>query len=244
MALIKRKKPKPKAKPLTLEEQLELAPGAPTTYTPGTNWQDIINADPLLGQDIGDLASDEIGDKAWTMAALKQALIRMGGSGLAGLVGKLGPEWADLLDPTTLAAAADADRSGISVNAQLGKRNKDRLLAEEDVRAAKGILSSGQSGYEIGEARQANTLAVDSAVSSLLSGLSGGIHDFAGRQGERNRKKAEARDAAMRRALDMGLEPTPPKLVGVQAPPTPLSLAKQLRKNAKRPIRRPIGGYE
>lgn len=199
------------------------------------DWRNLIESDPLYQQGLADLAGESIGDRARTLAGLRSALIRFGGKGISGLAGKLAPGWEDLLDQATAGAAGAADAGGTSLAAQLEKAHKDRLLAEEDIRASKGILSSGQTGYEIGEENQRNTIALNDAISTLLDFLSGLTGGYAGRESERSYRKGLLGDDAARRIRDIGLEPTPPPPLPNFAPifaPVP---RPQPRKPARKP---------
>lgn len=200
------------------------------------DWRQLIESDPLYKQGLVDIGADSAGDRARTLAALRSALARFGGQGLAGIAGKLGPGWEDLLDPTTIGAAAAGDTAGTTAWSQLEKAHKDRLLAEEDIRAARGILSSGQTGYEIGRARQEDTIARENAVQSLLELLSGATSAFAGREGDRNFRRGQLGDEAARRVGDLGLEPPAPK------PISPLDIIAALMQPKKK--KRPTGLVE
>lgn len=199
-------------------------PGAPAQ-----TWADLFANDPALQQQLAALAAESVSDRANTATGLRQALIRMGGAGIQGAVGKLGASWADLLDPTTLAAAQAADQSGVSLSAQMAKAHADKLLAEEDIRAAKGILSSGQSGYEIGAENQRDVIAQNEALSQLLSFLQGGVGEYASREGQRNTGKSGLYGNTMDRLIAMGLSPnagTPASRQWVPNAPAPAAAAR------------------
>jgi hypothetical protein len=211
------------------------------------NWQDIIAADPDYKQSLADILADSVGDRAGVDAALRSALVRYGGAGaLRGMLGQLGgigQGWESLLDEATLGGAESADKSGTSLISQLDKAHRDKSLAEADIRAAKGLSQSSQSGYEIGEERQRDTIARSDALSQLLDFLREGIGGYAGRESQRNAARAAARRAAADRAVDLGLEPPAPP-PPPPPPPTPPALVRQLVRNNRRPPRRPIGGWE
>ena len=203
-------------------------------------WQDVINQDPLLQGDLANILGEGIGDRSNVQGALRAALVKFGGAdALRGIMGQLGSAGAgleDLIDEVTIGGAGASDTSGTSIIARLEKANRDRMLAETDIRAAKGIQSSGQTGYEIGEARQAHTINRNEAVDQLLDFLRGGISAYAGREGQRNAARAQARAAAAARVADLGLEPPPPPTPPAASP----AMQAQLRRNARRPARRPL----
>lgn len=208
---------------------------------PSKFWQDMINADPFYKQDLVDILAESGVDKGNITAALRSALIQFGGAdALKDIVGQLGaqPGWEDLLDSTTLGAAGASDSSGTSLSAQIDKAHAGRNLAIQDVLAAKGILSSEQTGFELGEERQRHTIAESDALRDLLGFLREGIGGFSTREGGRNRSRSTALEKAATRVKDSGMEPpAPPK-----PPATPPALLQQLIRNSRRPPRRPLRG--
>lgn len=230
--------------PLPGAGSVPLLPGAPTSLpapVPVPDWASLIASDPGYLQDLADIGADSVGDRQRTLAALRAALIQFGGGGLADVVGKLGAGWGDILDSATLGAAGAADTGGTSLSAQLEKAHRDKLLAEEDIRAARGILSSGQTGYEIGEENLRHTNSVSDAVNALTAFLSGHTGGFAGRESQRNRDRSGALDRARDRVMNSGLEPPMP-------PPVINIIEKILRQppslNPRRPAGRPTGWAE
>jgi hypothetical protein len=175
------------------------------------DWRSLLESDPLYRQGLVDIGAGSAGDRARTLAGLRSALIRYGGKGLTGLAGKLGAGWEDLLDPTTVQAAGAGDTAGTSLVAQLAKAHAGRNLAIQDINAAKGILSSGQTGFELGEERQRHTIAESDAVTALLDFLSGLTGGYAGRESERNIAKGRLGSDTLDRLYQMGLEPAAPK---------------------------------
>ena len=228
------------------------SPQAPSVPPPPRlNWKDLITSDPGYNQSLADILAASTGDRAQTDAALRAALVRFGGAGalggIAGRLGSIGQGWENLVDQNVLGGAAAADQAGTSLVSQLEKAHRDRLLAEEDIRAAKGMVSSGQSGYEMGRARQDDVIARDQAVNELLSFLREGIGGFARNEGERQRQRSEAAAAAAARVNDLGLEPAPyPAVTGNQPvvlPPAALPPPPRPPVSV-RPYRRPIQGWD
>lgn len=201
---------------------------------PPLDWTALLQQDPGYLQEVADIGGVSASDRQGVLAALRSALARFGGNLSETLAGAgLPAGWEDLVDQATLGTAGAADTSGTSISSQLDKAHQQRLLAEEDIRAAKGILSSGQSGYEIGEARQANTINRTNAVNALLDFLRGGIGGFTTREGERTMAKNAALDRAAQRVRDSGLMPPPPA--------DPLSIANAIRNATSRKARRRTG---
>jgi hypothetical protein len=181
------------------------------TYTPPVlDWRGLIESDPGYLQDLANITGGSAADRQRTLAALRSALVQFGGSGLQGVAGQLDPGWGDLLDPTTLGAAGAADTSGTSVASQLAKAHSGRNLAIQDQLAARGILSSGQTGYELGEERQRNTIAQNDAVQALLGFLREGIGGYSGREYTRGQERSAAAEAAAARVAQFGLTPPTP----------------------------------
>jgi hypothetical protein len=191
----------------------DFTPPPAFTQPPQPDWRGLIESDPGYQQGIADLLADALGDKTRTTGWMRDALVRFGGPGLQGIIGKLGPGWEDLLDPTTLQAASSGDTAGTSLHTQLEKAHAGRNLALQDVLAAKGILSSGQTGYELGEERQRHTNASNDAINGLLDFLRGQVGGFAGRESDRGKAKSGLGESAFERLFNLGIEPpVPPPL--------------------------------
>lgn len=247
--VIKPKKPKPIQVPAGFDPYpgftAQPPPAAPTT--PEDWYKNIIAADPLYLGDLGAILSESNIERGGAEAAMRQALIRMGGApalqNIMQLLGGQASGWEGLIDQGTLGAAQAADTAGTSLMAQLQKEHAQRNLAIEDINAAKGIYSSGQTGYELGEERQRDVIARDQAVQNLLDFLRGGISTFAGNEARRERERNEALRLAGERARQYG-PPVPEAPPAPTPPPTPPALLEQLVRNSQRPPRGAIGWNE
>jgi hypothetical protein len=160
--------------------------GAPGT-TP--NLLDLIAGDPLYQQEKGALDTQDVTDAHARRAAIQQALIQYGlvPSDLNGL--GLSPEALAILqgdiDPTTIALAGKNTDEGLSLTARLNQAHADALSQLTNSLAARGMLSSGTTGFETGREDLRNKQSASDALKQLMGAIGGYIGQYT--QGVTNR---------------------------------------------------------
>jgi hypothetical protein len=157
---------------------------------PGQTWQQLIEADPRYQAHKTALAGQSATGAASRQAAVRAALIHMGmTAGLKDALSKLGLNNADygkwLGEDVNDQVFNEAQGNEFSTTALEDKAHGENLTALQDVLAAKGILHSGQTGYETGQENFRHEGAQAQAVQDLLGYLSGQYGDFAGAESGR-----------------------------------------------------------
>jgi hypothetical protein len=135
--------------------------GAPTP----TDYANQILNDPAFKQLRDSLSAQGISDAAHLRGAIQQALIQFGA------VPDL-PQ--DVLSSTGLdtgATATLAANNPFSTLKQLQQNYQNQQDASRNQLAARGILSSGETGYQAGQLGQANALGNYNATNTLLGGI-------------------------------------------------------------------------
>lgn len=149
------------------------APANPTTTpaktmtfsVPGTDPQSQIFDDPAFQTLKNLLSAQGISDASHLRGSIQQALISFGA------VPQL-PQ--DVLDNSGLDSAGTAElakNNPFSVLSRLAQSYDDQQLADKNQLAARGILSSGETGYQLGKLGQAQAGAQYDATNSLLGSI-------------------------------------------------------------------------
>lgn len=166
----------------------------------------LINGDPLLGQERADLSAQGVSDAASRAAAIQRALIQFGivpdfasSAQKLGLSGEaLGYLNQDVNDRTRQLAQANT-QEGLSLTARLAKAHTDAVRNIRNQLAARGIIRSGETPYQLGEEANQYKISTNDATQQLLDYLTGAIGAFT--QSERQRRQQLAQylsDAASR----------------------------------------------
>jgi hypothetical protein len=174
---------------------------APAAYQP-PDYQSLISSmlAPLQQQSAAMTAAD----KASLRAQQQRAIIQFGAS-LDGTDPSLvGPGFAKAIDQHTLELARKNTESGLSVQARLGQAHTDAVSQIRNSLAARGLLRSGATGYQLGREQTNYTRSQYDARQQVLDYLSGIQSAFA--QAEQQRQWALAM-AAMQSAQQIPFYP-------------------------------------
>jgi hypothetical protein len=113
------------------------------------------------------------------------------------------------VDDATRALAEQNTKSGLSLSAQLERQHKDNQTALEDINAAKGILRSGQTGFETGRENLRHTGAQNDAVQQLLQFILGQYGGFAEAETGRANELADYTEESAGNLQAQGIDPDP-----------------------------------
>jgi hypothetical protein len=198
------------------------APGtSPTTTPAATLFPDIkipgqagkppdyaalIENDPAYQQLKTTLSAQGIASASQLRSAIQQALIQFGA------VPDLPGDVAKNAGLDTAGTAALASGNPFSVLAQFAQKYQQDQQQTENQLAARGILSSGETGFQLGKLGQANALGQYNATNSLLGSI-GTLNDqyVAGRQAA---AQALAQGASTAEANQVGMNPQPTGATG------------------------------
>lgn len=191
---------------------------APVSSVPSSgDLQKLIESDPLYMQTQQDIAAQRAGDQAALTAARQRDLIQYGsipdlsaaGSSL-GLVGNVGDDITD----TVKQLAQQNTSAGLSTTAQLQQAYNDAVKSTQDDLTARGLLSSGETGYQLGRDNQNYTSSTNSALQQLLDALAGLQSSYLTNENSRQSALEQAAAAAAGR-IPVTTAPAPdPGLVG------------------------------
>lgn len=169
------------------------APSAPPDYT------GLINNDPVYKQTQADIAATHAADQGALDDLRKRALVNYGAvpdiGGYQGLTGDLSGSMTDLVR----GLAGENTASGLSTTARINKAHTDAVDAVKSALTARGLLSSGETGYQLGEENNSYQQAGYDALQQLIDLLSGGNRSFLDAEAQRRSTLAQAAsDAAGR----------------------------------------------
>lgn len=157
--------------------------------------------DPWVQQTKNLFEAQRKAEAAQLQAQAQRAFIDFGGSPdftSLGLTTQTQP-WLAYLDPKTQGLAAANTQAGTSVMARLQKQLADANRTTVNQMAARGILRSGETGYQLGENALQNKQATYDAGRQLLDFLSGAQAAVAQHEQERQFQLLQAQqDAAVR----------------------------------------------
>lgn len=132
---------------------------------------------------------------------MQRAFIDFGGTpdlGNLGIPTQTQP-WLAQIDPSTQALSQQNTQSGTSLLARLQKQLADANRSTKNQLAARGILFSGETGYQLSENALQNKQATYDAGKQLLDYLSGAYSAVAQREQDRQFQLMQAQqDAAVR----------------------------------------------
>jgi hypothetical protein len=149
--------------------------------------------DPFLAQIQAQMKAMSEQDTAFTRSQLNSMLVQYGA------VPNIPKNARGLLDPTTARLAQQNTAAGTSILARLGKEHTDTTRRIPDNMAARGILFSGETGYQLGEEANRFKLAQYDATQGLLQQVSGAYQAMVDRENDRRMQLIGAQqDAAQR----------------------------------------------
>lgn len=106
------------------------------------------------------------------------------------------------IDPITGQLAAANTQSGVSQLARLNRAHETNQLRIPDTMAARGILFSGETGYQLGEENLRHTQAVYDTTRGLTDYISGALAAYQQSEQGRSLQLLEARQQASVRAQE------------------------------------------
>lgn len=162
---------------------------------------ELLAADQIYQQLLRNSAAESVQDKEGMLSAWKRAMINFGEipSDMSFMPGGLG----EALDPGVRDLIAKNTKEGLSVLARLNKAYSDRQMNITNNLAARGIIGSGETGYQYGENALANKQGQYDARQRLLDVLLGAENSWI--QAERARQAALL--AAAQGVIDRNQEP-------------------------------------
>lgn len=185
------------------------SPGQKRIKVPGQSWLQMIQNDPRYIQHKTDLAGLSASDAARRQASVRQALISLGAvPDLKNALSGLSPQYQTWLNQDVNQGVLD--QAGANQYSFLNQENKTHdanLTNSKDMLAAKGILSSGQTGYEVGQENYRHSGSLNDAVQNLLGILGGQYGDFATAEGNRATDLGAYGDQVRQMLLGEGANP-------------------------------------
>lgn len=170
-------------------------------FTP--DWAKLISNDAGLLQAQQLLSANNISDVAGRNAAIQRALVQFGSvPDVANLAQRLGMSQSDLQDalgPNIQKLAQENTDAGLSTEARLSQANQDALRQIKNTLNARGLLNSGEAGYQLDRQNLGYRQAESDARSKLLDYISQYQQGYLQGQQQRNAQLAQAySDAANR----------------------------------------------
>jgi len=165
-------------------------------------YQRQVFSDPYYQNLSGYLSAQSASDAAERSRGVQQALIQFGyiPDLPAGVDSTL---WGADVNDLTRQLAQQNTAAGLSGYARLDKRHGMNVKTIQDMLAARGLMQSGELGYQLGEEGLAYRQAINDATTQLLDFLYGTYDSWADAEAERRFQLAnEAMDAAGRRYGD------------------------------------------
>ena len=205
--------------------------GPPGTSPAPVDLMSLIANDPLYQQMKGQLGAQDVSDAASRKAAIDRALINWGVvPDSAGLQGLSPDDLAMLkgdIDPATAALAAKNTSEGLSLSSRIAQAHADNLSQLRNSLAARGMLSSGTTGFQTGREDLQNKQASSDALGALLDQINSYIGSYKqGVLGRAGQLGQGASDAANRVRDYLGATNPSPAAV---APATPAPVSPALR---------------
>jgi hypothetical protein len=194
------------------------APPAPAPAAP--DYASIFANDPILKQLQANLAAQGISDAASRASARQQALIQFGEvpnfAQSATDLG-LGDSFNTDINPSIAALANQNTAAGTSTYANLNHAYQTQVRQIKQALAAKGLLSSGETGYELGNAQHTYNQGLYDDTNKLLSYLTGVQQSYNTAQQNAQSQLYQGSNDAYNRAVaeaQAGTLPTPPPAAG------------------------------
>lgn len=210
------------------------APSAPSAPSMDSNYYlNLIQNDPLYKQLGADLSAQGVGDAQQTGAGVLRAMVDRGVvPDLTSAAAQLGlspaiVNWirnnVDLGNAAGL--AAQANKAGVSQEANLEHTHALNMGSIADQLAARGLLRSGANAFLTGEEERGYTNAQHSADQQLADYISGAYSAFAKNEQARQAQLGQGASDAMQRAMQLfgSVPPPTPSAPPPPAPPGPSS---------------------
>ena len=167
-------------------------------YTP--DWAKLISTDPGLLDAQASIAAGGAGDLASRNAQIQRALVNFGKvPDLASLASQLGLSQADLqgvAGPDVQRLAQENTNAGLSTEARLSQANQDALRQITATLNARGMLNSGETGFQFDRQNTGNRQAESDATQKLLDYLNQYQQGYASAQAQRAQALASAYSSA------------------------------------------------
>lgn len=154
-------------------------------------------------------------DAAALRAAQQRAVIQFGSSLEGADPGLVGAGFGKAIDQRTLGLAQKNTAAGLSISSRLGTAHQDAVNQIRNTLAARGLLRSGETGYQLGREQTAYTQSQYDSRQKILDYLAGIQSAF--QTAEQQRQWALAMQAAQS-AQSMPFYPPPQPVYG---PPPP-----------------------
>lgn len=174
-----------------------LQPPAPAS---SPDLQALIEADPLYHQTQADISAQRTADLATQTAQRQRALTTYGTipdiAAAAGGLGLVGSDIGGDITDTTRQLANDNTAAGLSTTARLKQASDDVVKQVKDQLTARGLLSSGETGYQLNRSDLASRQASQDALQQLLDLLAGAHNSYLSNENARLAALASAASAA------------------------------------------------
>jgi hypothetical protein len=184
-----------------------------TITTPGQSWRDLIEGDPLYGQGLSGIRAEGIADAAGRTAGVRSLLTQFGAVpdlqnalGALGLSGDYGKWLGEDVDDATRTAAASNE---FSVQRDIEDESKDAVAQLRAVLGARGVIRSGQTGWELERERKRKERKKSQALQQLLSALAGQYGGFARNEATRLGNIGTLGQNVRQLLLQAGVNPAP-----------------------------------
>lgn len=178
--------------------------------------QDMIENDPLYEQYKAQSAAERVADLASRTAARQRAVTLFGDvpdfSGTAGA--QFGEGFSKDINDTIRGLAQENTAAGLSTVARINQAHQDAIEGIRNALASRGILSSGETGYQLGREDLATTKTRYDATQQLLDYLNGVQSGFVQSERARSMGLANAASAAASRLMYRPPAPSPPPQPG------------------------------
>jgi hypothetical protein len=206
-------------------------PGTAPTLAPpasGPDLQRLIESDPLYHQTVLDIDAQRAADKAGLAAQRQGALVQYGAiPDLTNSLGLVGDDLPGEITDTIRQLAQQNTSAGLSTTARLQQAYQDLVGQTKNDLTARGLLSSGETGYQLGRAQLGFTQQQSDALQQLLSTLAGYENGYLGNESARIAAlRQSAGEAAGRIPTTTTVTPqdaiddlTQPTLDGLYTPP-------------------------
>jgi hypothetical protein len=164
-------------------------PGTAPTLAPpasGPDLQRLIESDPLYHQTVLDIDAQRAADKAGLAAQRQGALVQYGAiPDLTNSLGLVGDDLPGEITDTIRQLAQQNTSAGLSTTARLQQAYQDLVGQTKNDLTARGLLSSGETGYQLGRAQLGFTQQQSDALQQLLSTLAGYENGYLGNESAR-----------------------------------------------------------
>ena len=172
---------------LTLGRNLFAGQGA--NFGGGANYDGLIGGSTDLSGMEAQMGAQSAADAASRDAALRRFIVSYGSLPDFSQLGISGDALGYLkgaMDPKTQELAANAEKEGLSIHARQAKDDADQRRRIPALLAGRGLLRSGQTGYDLGEQAQAYKTTQYDTLNELLGNIEGTVGSF--QQAERDRQ--------------------------------------------------------